>query len=73
MLASARRCVSEMVVRFVKAREALVALGRVRSVGSVRVLSVYERPVRRPSEMEPTNLSVETVLEAIVARGEDSP
>jgi hypothetical protein len=31
-------------VRFVKARDALVAEGRVRSVGNVSVLSVYDRP-----------------------------
>jgi hypothetical protein len=44
MPARARKWVSEMVVRFVKAWEALVAEGRVRRVGRVRVLSVYERP-----------------------------
>jgi len=33
------------VVRFVKAFEALVADGRVNSVGSVSVLKEYERPV----------------------------
>lgn len=38
--ARARRWVSERVVRFVKARDALVADGRVRRVGRVRVLSV---------------------------------
>lgn len=31
-------------MRFVKARAAVVAEGRARKVGSVRVLSVYERP-----------------------------
>jgi len=42
--ARARRWVSEMVVRFVKALEALEADGRVRRVGSVSVLRVYDRP-----------------------------
>jgi hypothetical protein len=40
MPARARRCVSERVVRFVKALEALEADGRVSSVGRVSVLSV---------------------------------
>lgn len=40
MPARARRCVWEMVERFVKAREALEAEGRVRRVGTVRVLRV---------------------------------
>jgi len=64
--ARARRWVKETLVRFVNAREALLAEGSVRSVGRVRVLRVYDRPVRRPSEIEPTNLSVETPLEAMV-------
>jgi hypothetical protein len=34
----------ERFVRFVKARDALVADGSVRRAGIVRVLSVYERP-----------------------------
>lgn len=101
--ASARRCVRLTVVRFVNAREALVADGSVRRDGRVRVLSVYERPylfsqisaslhaqdnedrecghgdrmegyrtVSRPSEIDPTNLSVETVLEAMIADGDFS-
>lgn len=73
MLARVRMCVRESVVRFVKALEALEAVGRVSSVGRVRVLSVYERPVRRPSEMEPTNLSVDTVLEAMVSDQDYAP
>lgn len=97
--ASVRRWVSETVVRLVKAREALLAEGKVSRVGRVKVLSVYDNPyhsdqscpcpnaqckirawwehceyfanggaltVKRPREMEPTNLSVETVLDAIV-------
>jgi len=67
MLASVRMCSSESVVRFVKAFEALEADGRVSRVGRVSVLSVYERPVSRPSEMEPTNLSVDTVREAMAS------
>jgi len=42
--AKARRWVNEIVLRFVKALEALEADGNVRRVGSVSVLSVYERP-----------------------------
>lgn len=38
------RCVKERVVRFENARLAVLALGRVRRVGRVRVLSVYESP-----------------------------
>lgn len=38
--ARVRRWVSEMVDRFVKAWEAVLAEGRVRRVGRVRVLSV---------------------------------
>jgi len=66
MPANARRWVRETFVRFVNAREALLADGKVRRVGRVRVLSVYDKPVRRPSEIEPTNLSVDTPLEAMV-------
>lgn len=44
MPASVRRWIRETLVRFVKAFEALVAVGRVSRVGRVRVLSVYERP-----------------------------
>ena len=43
-MARVRMCARESVVRFVKALEALEAVGRVSSVGRVRVLSVYERP-----------------------------
>lgn len=42
--ARARRWVRETLVRFVNARDALLAEGRVRSVGRVRVLRVYDRP-----------------------------
>jgi len=42
--ARARRCVLETALRYVKAFEALVADGRVRRVGTVSVLSVYESP-----------------------------
>lgn len=55
-----------MVDRRVKAREPLEADSRLRIVGRVSVLSVYERPVSNPREIEPTNFSVETVLVAIV-------
>ena len=44
MLARVRIWRSDAVVKFVKAFEALEADGSVSSVGSVRVLSVYERP-----------------------------
>ena len=44
MAASVRTCLSERVVRFVKALEALEADGRVNSVGRVSVLSVYDSP-----------------------------
>jgi hypothetical protein len=40
MLARVRMCARESTVRFVKAFEALEAVGRVNSVGRVRVLSV---------------------------------
>jgi hypothetical protein len=42
--ARARRCVLETALSDVKAFEALVADGRVRRVGTVSVLSVYESP-----------------------------
>lgn len=60
--ANARRCVKESVVRFVKAFDALVAVGRVRRVGRVRELRVYDRPVSKPSETVPTNFKVGTAL-----------
>jgi len=63
--AKTRRWVRETLVRFVKAREATGAVGRVRRVGRVRVLSVYDNPVSRPREIEPTNLRVDTVRVAI--------
>lgn len=44
--ARVRRCVREMVVRFEKAFDALVADGSVSNVGTVNELSVYERPCR---------------------------
>lgn len=44
MPASVRRWIRETLVRFVKAREALAAVGIVSRVGSVSVLNVYERP-----------------------------
>lgn len=40
ILAKVRMCTRERVVRFAKALEALEAVGRVSSVGRVRVLSV---------------------------------
>jgi len=52
-------------VRFVNARDALVADGRVRRVGNVRVLRVYDRPVSKPREIDPTNFKVKTPLEAM--------
>lgn len=42
--ARVRRCVREMLVRFVKARDALEAEGSVSRVGNVRVLNVYDKP-----------------------------
>ena len=42
--ARVRRWSSELALRFAKAFEALVAEGRVNSVGSVRVVKEYERP-----------------------------
>lgn len=65
--ARVRRWVNETVVRFVNARDALVADGRVRSVGNVRVLSVYDKPVSKPREIDPTNFNVETVREAMAS------
>ena len=44
MAASVRTCLSERVVKFVNALEALEADGRVSSVGRVSVLSVYDNP-----------------------------
>jgi hypothetical protein len=42
--ARVRIWVRDTLVRLVKAREALDAVGRVSKVGRVRVLRVYERP-----------------------------
>jgi len=67
MPARVRRWVKETVVRFVNARDALVADGRVRRAGNVRVLRVYDRPVSKPREIDPTNFNVETVLEAMAS------
>lgn len=45
-LLSRRECRSAVVLRLVYAREAVVAVGRARSVGSVDVERVYDRPCR---------------------------
>lgn len=66
MPAKVRAWVRDTEARFEKARDALVADGKVKRVGTVNVLRVYDRPVSRPREIDPTNLSVETVLEAIL-------
>lgn len=53
-------------MREVKAAEALEAEGRWRRVGRVMVERVYDRPVSNPTEMEPTNFNVVTVLAAMM-------
>jgi len=63
--ASVRSWSRDEVFKSVSDFDPIVADGNVMRVGIARVLRVYERPVRRPREIDPTNLRVMTELETI--------
>jgi len=63
---SVRRRSRDEVFKSVNDSDPVVADGNVMRLGIARVLRVYERPVRRPREIDPTNLSVVTELETIL-------